>query len=116
MFFWPNIVPQYAATDGVPTARLQYADLLSGLDPVEARLILETAYTVTQIKARQGSHSHAQVLRYYPIVMCALYLNRAQAMLADINTLDQQTATSIYQRMMQYILMTRAERVSGAYF
>ena len=68
------------------------------------------------MRARSGSRGDAFVLRNYPIVMCAIDLNRAQGMLANINEIDPKMASFIRQRIMQYILMSRPERVSGSYF
>ena len=53
----PRAINYHSFTDGVPTDRIRYAYLISSLDPVEARLILESGYTVSLMRARDGSRA-----------------------------------------------------------
>ncbi len=92
-------------------SRVQYAYLISSIDPVEARLILETEFAETSSKDQ-----HAIELMYFPQAMCPLDLARAQVMIKAINSKDHDLQQFFHQRIMQYILMPRADRVASTFF
>ncbi len=86
-----------------------YAYRISSLDPVEARLIMETQYAWALSLGQLGLKSYVPEL--YPQAMCALDLDRAQAMLDDLIKRDPRDAFR-RQRFMRYILMSSEERAS----
>ena len=94
---------------------VEYAYLISSIDPVAARLIIETRY----VRAL-GNLEHDN--RYYsldeiPLAMCALDPDRALAMLDALSKLKVRVDESrTRQRIMQYILMSREERASLDFF
>ncbi len=90
--------------------RLQYAYLISSIDPVEARLIIETEYADALSKFQHGGQS--EELQFSSMVMSALDLDRAQAMIKAINVNGRVFGPSPQQQLMRYILMPREERVS----
>lgn len=99
--------------DGSTTGdRVQYAYLISSLDPVEARLILETEYARKLAGLEHGGNELD--LQFFPQAMCPLDLDRAQ------ETLDTfifgRNKRFFQQRIMQYILMSREERVASSFF
>ncbi len=96
--------------------RLLYAYLISSIDPVEARLILETEFADARGKVRFGASPFIQ--HFFPQAMCALDLNRAEQMLKDIHDPvdDRYNQTLFGKVLMRYILMSRAERVSALLF
>ena len=83
-----------------------YAYHLSDIDPVEARLLLETEYARALSLSRHGVTLD---LRSFALAMCALDLHRALAMLDDSDNLDP-------DRIMQYLLMSREERLALSNF
>ena len=95
--------------------RVQYASLISSIDPVEARLILETGYADAISKAPHNAQINE--LGLFPQAMCAIDLNRAREMLKQIHSLHKRRIRPYpEQQLMRYILMTRAERVSALFF
>ena len=91
-------------------SRVYYAYLLGTIDPVEARLIVETEYAVA---LDQAQHQRCTCdLYYFPQAMCALDLQRAQEMAGEIGKDDQRLQSSIRAAIMQYLLMSRIERVT----
>ena len=88
--------------------RAYYAYMISSLDPVEARLILETEYARICANARHGGDK--SMLPYFSQEMCAIDLTRAQEMIDDLNRNDN-AKRFFQQQMMQYILMPREQRV-----
>ena len=106
-----NFTHRYSEDGSTTGDRVQYAYLISSLDPVEARLILETEYARTRANVEHGGNVFE--LQYFPQAMCPLDLDRAQEMLDALN-LDSRRF--FQQRIMQYILMSREERVSSSFF
>jgi predicted transcriptional regulator len=94
--------------------RVQYAYLIASLDPLEARLILETEYALAQRKAEKDGNP--SLLFFFPQAMCPLDLERAQEMLFAINGKHRELRTILQQRIMQYILMSREERVGASFY
>ncbi len=76
--------------------RVQYAYLISDLDPVEARLIMETEFA-------NGTQA-----------IFALDQDGVPAMLEALRMNGSYLQPSLQQRIMQYILMTREERASAS--
>ena len=93
---------------GISDARANNADLLSSIDPVEARLLLETEYTITLLKARQGDNSEDP--RHLPQAMFAFDLQRAEQMAETIAAHDPYLQSFFCWQGMHYLLMTRAQR------
>ena len=104
------------SSDGSPTGdRIHYAFLISSIDPVEARLILETEFPATLSKAQHGERRFE--LQLLPQAMYTLDPRRAQQMLdAGAKFGFPQYRQSVEQWMMRYILMTREERASDTMF
>lgn len=102
--------------DGSPVLedRIQYAYLISSIDPVEARLILETEYARAQ--AMTQNQNDRFILQFFPQAMCSLDLNRAQGMLEEFQPEGGRNRQFFQGRMMQFILMTWEKRVSGTFF
>ena len=91
--------------DSSTMSRVLYAYLLSGIDPREARLILETEYANESIKVRHGGY--LRDLEYFPTAMCALDLRRAREMSETLN--DNLYAE---QPIISYLLASREARVA----
>ena len=109
-----HFTDRYSA-DGSSTAdRVQYAYLISSLDPVEARLILETEFADALSKIPPDGQRFS--LQFFPLAMCSLDLDRAQQMLDTLNVDNADFRNFLQQRLIQYILMSREERVSAPFF
>ena len=91
-------------------ACVDYAHSISSVDPLEARLIIETQYARALSMTRHGGQFG---LGDFPRVMCSLDLDRALAMDAVIKLLDPIFAPYVRQSLMQYVLMSREERASS---
>ncbi len=109
-----NFTHRYSEDGSSTVDRMQYAYLISSIDPVEARLIIETEYAEALSKAQQGGQGYE--LQFPSLAMCALDLDRAQAMLEAVNKQNPRFGTILRQQLMHYILMPREERVSAAFF
>lgn len=98
------IVTRYGMDDS--ESHEGYAYLISSLDPVEARLILETEFATGLIKAQHGGRPGD--LQTIPAAMCALDLKRAQE-------ISEAVGGDNYF-LIRYILMSREARVAGPFF
>jgi len=104
---------EFSSMDGASADRVQYAYLISSLDPVEARLIIETEYAVAMRNVPRSDDSYERPT--FPQAMCALDLDRAQAMVDALAARKDfaEDGPSLQRWMMRYILMSREERVSA---
>ncbi len=110
--------------DSATLSRVQYAYLISSLDPVEARLLLETTFAETRNQLQPKPGPQYQVLSTISLEMCALDLERSRQMCDAFDELvsdafhrrDQALRRYFNQQLIQYILMPRAERVSAMVF
>ncbi len=90
---------------------LKYAVQISSLDPVEARLMLETQYAWALSMAQHGTV--VERLQYFPTAMVTLDLDRALEMMqANLKLDNPRLREGIRQRLMHYILMSRMERAA----
>lgn len=98
--------------DGLPTSdRMVYARLISSLDPVEARLLIETEFARTSATTREGTENPN--LQYFSPAMCALDIHRALALLdAPGQPHDKYYRNFLAKRMMNYILLDHADRIT----
>ncbi len=88
---------------------MQNAYLISSIDPVEARLMIETAYA----RALGNQFGGQFELGDCALAMCTIDLDRALAMSDVSKAHDVDFAP---QRLMHYILMSHEERASGSNF
>ncbi len=109
-----HFIHPYGNNGSTTMDRVQYAYLISSLDPVEARLIMETEFANALSKAQHGGQYFE--LRYFPLAMCALDQDRAQVMLEAMNGPGPRFGSFLQQRFMQYILMPREKRVASLFF
>ncbi len=84
--------------------RVKYAYPLGSLDPVEARLLLETEYARELALVQGGDQLH---LGAFPLAMCPLDLHRSLTMLDAAGANGDNAAA---QQVMHYILSANAER------
>ncbi len=92
---------------------MNYIIQISSLDPVEARLMLETQYAWARSMAQHGCNREMR-LQCFPSVMATLDLNRALEMLqaGDPKLDDPEISGNVRQRLLRYILMSRMERAA----
>ncbi len=130
-----------AEADASAEGRARFAYLLSSLDPVEARLLLETEFAHALATDPNGTQpgKRQYALSFFPRAMNALDLDRAHQMLdaiiahthnrwrvndalGDAGGIERFVVTDstfrkyVEQRMMRYIILPRAERVSEALY
>ena len=87
----------------------EYAYRISGIDPVEARLMLETEYAHALLTVQPDERIF---LQGFALAMCTLDVDRALAMHDTIIKLPGPNfGPPLSQRLMHYILMSREERV-----
>lgn len=84
----------------------RYAYLISSIDPLEARLLLETEYSTALIKAQHGGRLND--LSAFPATMCTLDVKRALEMADSIND----NSVNVQYDIMRYILTSREDRVN----
>ncbi len=100
---WFDLKPEVDAYYIDDDSLVKYAYLISSIDPVEARLIIETQFA-RSLSAPQRDRRISNLL----LAMCALDPDRALAMLDAVKE-------DIYfdpQWIIQYILMSREERAA----
>ena len=90
-----------------------YAYLISSIDPLEARLIMETEYA-RAIKKIDSTFQGISDVVGVPQDMCSLDLDRALEMIDSIESKLKipDIATDLRDQLMQYLLMSGEERVA----
>lgn len=93
---------------------VKYAYAFSSIDPIAARLIIETQFARALNLARHGVQRDMRIIT---LAMCTLDPDRAQAMLDAVTKLNiPDRREPLPQLLIEYLLMPAEKRVSWLFF